>query len=145
MTENERLTHLRMSGTASGYWTAASKTELIARLAEYENTRLQPDEIRVMVNEMTLEKGGRAPRVLILPEIRTDEVYWLELDDVMKPIPISIETINLDEGYMDDYSGSFDELYTSEYNIHWRLWSKRPSSEDMDLVPWEEEWHGEDE
>ena len=60
MTENERLTHLRMSGTASGYWTAASKTELIARLAEYENTGLMPDEVRALANNTYLERQRSA-------------------------------------------------------------------------------------
>lgn len=50
MTENDRLTHKRMSGTASGYWTAASKTELMARLAEYEETGLAPDQVRALAN-----------------------------------------------------------------------------------------------
>jgi len=50
MTENERLTHPRMNGLFGGYWTAASKTELLNRLAEYENTGLMPDEVRVLAN-----------------------------------------------------------------------------------------------
>ena len=51
MTENERLTHQRASGMGSGWWTAASKTELLNRLAEYENTGLMPDEVRVLANQ----------------------------------------------------------------------------------------------
>ena len=50
MTENERLTHSRMSGIFGGYWTAASKTELLNRLAEYENTGLAPDQVRALAN-----------------------------------------------------------------------------------------------
>ena len=56
MTENERLTHPRMSGIFGGYWTAASKTELIDRLAEYENTGLAPDQVRVLANNTYLER-----------------------------------------------------------------------------------------
>jgi len=51
MTENERLTHSRMSGIFGGYWTAASKTELLNRLAEYENTGLAPDQVRALANQ----------------------------------------------------------------------------------------------
>ena len=51
MTENDRLTHSRMSGIFGGYWTAASKTELLNRLAEYENTGLAPDQVRVLANQ----------------------------------------------------------------------------------------------
>lgn len=56
MTENERLTHSRMSGIFGGYWTAASKTELLNRLAEYENTGLAPDQVRALANNTYLER-----------------------------------------------------------------------------------------
>ena len=56
MTENERLTHPRMNGLFGGYWTAASKTELLNRLAEYENTGLAPDQVRVLANNAYLER-----------------------------------------------------------------------------------------
>lgn len=40
-----RLTHERVNGIKTGYWSAAKKDELIQRLAEYENTGLEPEEI----------------------------------------------------------------------------------------------------
>ena len=39
-----RLTHARMSGIKTGYWSPANKEELIQRLAAYENTGLEPEE-----------------------------------------------------------------------------------------------------
>ena len=42
----ERLTHERVSGIKTGYWSAEKKETLIARLAEYENTRKTPEEIK---------------------------------------------------------------------------------------------------
>lgn len=42
----ERLTSKRVNGIKSGYWSAAKKDELIARLAEYEDTGKTPEEIR---------------------------------------------------------------------------------------------------
>ena len=60
MTENERLTHSRMSGIFGGYWTSASKTELLNRLAEYENTGLAPDQVRVLANNTYLDQQRSA-------------------------------------------------------------------------------------
>ena len=40
-----RLTHERVNGIKTGYWSQAKKEELIQRLAAYENTGLEPEEI----------------------------------------------------------------------------------------------------
>lgn len=40
-----RLTHQRVNGIKSGYWSAAKKEELVQNLAAYENTGLTPEEI----------------------------------------------------------------------------------------------------
>lgn len=52
----ERLTSKRVNGIKSGYWSAAKKDELIARLAEYEDTGKTPEEIRGF--EETAGNGG---------------------------------------------------------------------------------------
>ncbi len=52
MTKNHRLTHKRANGIRQGYWTSANKNELLQRLAEYEDTGLEPDEIREMVSKV---------------------------------------------------------------------------------------------
>lgn len=41
----ERLTHERVNGIKTGYWSAATKETLVQRLAAYENTGLEPEEI----------------------------------------------------------------------------------------------------
>lgn len=41
----ERLTHERVNGIKEGYWSAAKKEDLVQRLAQYENTGLNPEEI----------------------------------------------------------------------------------------------------
>ncbi len=42
----KRLTHERANGIKTGYWSAATKEEaLVQRLAAYENTGLEPEEI----------------------------------------------------------------------------------------------------
>ena len=41
----ERMTHKRVNGIKTGYWSPATKEELVQRLAEYESTGLEPQEI----------------------------------------------------------------------------------------------------
>lgn len=41
----ERLTHARCNGIKTGYWSPKNKEVLAQRLAEYENTGLEPEEI----------------------------------------------------------------------------------------------------
>lgn len=42
----DRLTHLRVNGIKRGYWSPATKEELVQRLAYYEDTGLTPSEVR---------------------------------------------------------------------------------------------------
>lgn len=42
----ERLAHERVNGIKTGYWSAATKEVLVQKLAAYENTGYEPDEIR---------------------------------------------------------------------------------------------------
>ena len=48
----ERLTSWRVNGIKTGYWSAASKEEVVQRLAAYENTGLEPKEIQDMIERM---------------------------------------------------------------------------------------------
>ena len=41
----ERLTHERVSGIKTGYWSPAKKDNLIQRLGRYEDTGLDPEQI----------------------------------------------------------------------------------------------------
>ena len=40
-----RLTQKRVNGIKTGYWSASKKDDLAARLAEYEDTGLEPAEV----------------------------------------------------------------------------------------------------
>lgn len=42
----KRLTHERANGIKNGYWSPEKKEVLVQRLAEYENTGLEPEEIK---------------------------------------------------------------------------------------------------
>lgn len=47
----ERLTHERVNGIKTGYWSAATKEVLVQKLAAYENTGYAPDEIRAAIEQ----------------------------------------------------------------------------------------------
>ena len=40
-----RLTQKRVNGIKPGYWSTSKKDELVTRLAEYEDTGLNPEEV----------------------------------------------------------------------------------------------------
>ena len=48
----ERMTHERVNGIKTGYWSAASKEEVVQRLAQYENTGLEPEVIKTLLKKM---------------------------------------------------------------------------------------------
>ena len=52
MIKNERLTHERMNGIKEGYWSPGKKEELVQRLAEYENTGFEPEEIKGLADKI---------------------------------------------------------------------------------------------
>lgn len=55
----ERMTHERCNGIKTGYWSAATKEELVQRLALYENTGLEPWEIGPAIEMEGGRKGHR--------------------------------------------------------------------------------------
>lgn len=61
-----RLTHARANGIKTGYWSPNKKEELVQRLAAYEDTGLEPEEIEVL-------KRIRTP--MTVNEIHIDEYY----------------------------------------------------------------------
>lgn len=52
----ERLTHERVNGIKTGYWSAATKEALVQRLAAYENTGLEPEEIGEAIKRAARER-----------------------------------------------------------------------------------------
>ena len=51
MTENERLTHSRASGYKDGLLSPSTKAELVERLAAYEDTGLEPQEVQALADD----------------------------------------------------------------------------------------------
>ena len=62
----ERLTHKRVNGIKTGYWSPEKKQDLIDRLAEYEDTGLTPGEINALRDRDLAMK---------IKEIHVDEYY----------------------------------------------------------------------
>ena len=54
----DRLTHERVSGIKTGYWSPNKKDELIERLAAYENTGLTPEKITTMIQDRETAIGS---------------------------------------------------------------------------------------
>ena len=52
----ERLTHERVNGIKTGYWSAATKEALVQKLAAYENTCLTPEDMKKAFNENAVLK-----------------------------------------------------------------------------------------
>ena len=50
MTENERMTHQRANGIKTGYWSPETKENLVQRLAAYEDTGLEPQEVQALAD-----------------------------------------------------------------------------------------------
>ena len=82
--EMERLTHKRLNGIRNGYWSPNKKQELVDRLADYENTDLDPEQVehvKETAKKYLLEKaqgkaGGWIPVDERLPENNKLVLVW---------------------------------------------------------------------
>lgn len=70
----ERLTHERVNGIKTGYWSTATKEVLVQKLAAYENTGYEPDErntlYRAKADAPGLRTGFRGREVALI-ELRS--------------------------------------------------------------------------
>jgi len=60
----ERLTHERANGIKTGYWSAATKEVLVQKLAAYENTGYEPDEIRAAIEQAAKNSETKAATIM---------------------------------------------------------------------------------
>ena len=80
----ERLTHERLNGIRNGYWSPNKKQELVDRLAAYENTDLDPEQVehvKETAKKYLLEKaqgkaGAWIPAEERLPENNKLVLVW---------------------------------------------------------------------
>mgnify|MGYP006079238767 CR=1 FL=1 len=61
----ERLTAKRVSGIKAGYWSPAKKDELVQRLGKYEDTGMEPEELRKSLKWIPVEE--RLPEEKVNP------------------------------------------------------------------------------
>ena len=97
-----RLTQKRVNGIKTGYWSTSKKDDLVARLAEYENTGLEPKEV--------LQLKKNAVRWIPVTERLPDPESYILVSFENFSLP-DIATYRVDE----DGSGAFyqgDEDYT---------------------------------
>lgn len=47
----ERLTSPRCNGIKTGYWSLAKKEDLVQRLGAYEDSGLEPEEVRALAEK----------------------------------------------------------------------------------------------
>ena len=62
----KRLTKVRLNGIKSGYWSPSTKEELVARLAEYENTGLSLAKVVALqtLHDIAMERVTELKRVI---------------------------------------------------------------------------------
>lgn len=56
----ERMTHERANGIKTGFWSPATKEEIVQRLAAYENTGLEPWEIGPAIEKAAKDAETKA-------------------------------------------------------------------------------------
>jgi len=97
-----KLTQKRVNGIKTGYWSASKKDDLVARLAEYEDTGLEPREV--------LQLKKNAMQWIPVTERLPDPESYILVSFENFSLP-DIATYRVDE----DGSGAFypgDEDYT---------------------------------
>lgn len=93
MDRKERLTHPRVNGIKSGFWSPVNKEELVQRLAEYEELELSPREIRLLMDRKLWpdDKAG-----WISVETRLPETFQSVI--VCRESKQAIKTTSVEEG-----------------------------------------------
>lgn len=68
----ERMTHERASGIKTGYWSPETKENLVQRLAAYEDTGLEPQEVQALADASRRPNGAAAG--------------WISVQDKLPPL-----------------------------------------------------------
>lgn len=80
-----RLTHKRNNGIKEGYWSPNKKEELVQRLAEYEDTGLDPEQVQQLKERDTAKKpiknGAKFTPIYECPVCGCKDVSWQSFCD----------------------------------------------------------------
>lgn len=100
----ERLTHERVNGIKTGYWSAATKEVLVQKLAAYENTGYEPDEIRAAIEQAAKSSETKTATVMA-------ECIAGALKDTLEKVDTTImvqvksnDTVEVMTTYLSDFS-----------------------------------------
>lgn len=74
-----RLTQKRVNGIKMGYWSASKKDELVARMAEYEDTGLEPEEVLQLKKDMPclISVTEKLPREDVWVQVAVKRHHWI--------------------------------------------------------------------
>lgn len=114
----DRLTHKRVNGIKTGYWSAASKEAVVQRLAEYENTGFTPAGIDALRKEMPAPAW--TPCSERPPEDGQDILAYLVNEHEARIVPA-----NYDHGTW--YDCIFNKLIPADQITHWMPSPKPPA------------------
>lgn len=77
----DRMTHERVNGIRAGYWSPEKKEELVQRLAAYENTGLEPEEVSAKIEACNIYKSlGLTPDQIQWLKLREDNDGWIPVE-----------------------------------------------------------------
>lgn len=125
----ERLTHQRSSGIKTGYWSPNRKDELVERLAAYEDTGLDPQEI-YSLKAGTILKAMGCKWIPVEEQLPKDDNYIL-LSFSNFSIPL-IGRCELDgDGGSTFYEGDDDEPLT-KHDLYVNAWMPLPEPYRLD-------------
>lgn len=119
----ERLTHQRSSGIKTGYWSPNKKDELIERLAAYEDTGLDPQEI-YSLKAGTILKAMGCKWIPVEEQLPEDGKYIL-LSFSNFTIPLIGRCEQDGDGGSTFYEGDDDEPLTN-HDLYVNAWMPLP-------------------
>lgn len=107
-----RLTQKRVNGIKTGYWSTSKKDDLVARLAEYEDTGLGPAEV-LLLKKNTVQWIPVAER---LPE--RNESVLLCMKSRSSRTGMCIQTGSYDNGFwFVQGAAGYESLATFEFYV----------------------------
>ena len=107
-----RLTQKRVNGIKTGYWSTSTKDELVARLADYENTGLEPAEV-LQLKKNTVQWIPVAER---LPERNKSVLLCMKSRSIRTGI--CIQTGSYDNGFwFIQGAAGYESLATFEFHV----------------------------
>lgn len=126
----DRMTHERVNGIRAGYWSPEKKEELVQRLAAYENTGLEPEEVSAKIEACNIYKSlGLTPDQIQELKLKEDNDGWIPVEERLPDAYYDCEVTLYDGrreiGWCNDTSGMwFDKNDRIVNVIAWKEPSK---------------------